>query len=91
MIEVSPELVQVLGLFCGLGALYGGIRGDLKRLHEQSVTTMKMARSARRRIRSHLDKVGERCPHAASRGESAAVIQLNRRCTDQEGGPLPPG
>ena len=85
MVEIGPELVQVLGLFCGLGALYGGIRGDLKRLHEQSALTMRLARSARRRIRKHLDRVGKRCPHAENHGANAAVVRFSRRCTDQDG------
>lgn len=83
MIEVSPELVQILGLFCGLGALYGGIRSDLKRLHEQSVVTMRMAKSAKRRIKTHLDLVGNRCPHAEDGGDSLKVIRWTRRKTDQ--------
>lgn len=85
MIEVSPELVQILGLFCGLGALYGGIRSDLKRLHEQSVVTMRMARSAKRRINSHLDMVGLRCPHSEREGMGLKEIKWNRRRTDQAG------
>lgn len=61
--EVSQELIQLLAFFLGLGALYGGIRADLKRLHVQVAQTAKVATQTRKRVKRHARKVGRACPH----------------------------
>lgn len=62
MVELSSEVVQLLGFFLAIGAVYGGIRSDLKRLHEQASETNKIARDARKRIKRH-SKDQKPCPH----------------------------
>lgn len=54
MVEVSPELIQMLGLFAGLGAVYGGIRADLKRLHLQAERHAVTLRKTRRKLAGHI-------------------------------------
>ena len=61
--EIGPDLVQLLGLFLGLGAVYGGIRADLKRLHVQVAQTARAATRTSKRLRKHARRVGRSCPH----------------------------
>lgn len=67
--ELGLELViQLLGMVALGGALYGGIRADLKRLHVQACRAEKIARSTKRHMRRHAAKIGKQCPHKEARG-----------------------
>ena len=65
------------------GALYGGIRADLKRLHAQACRAEKIARSTKRVMRRHAARIGKQCPHKES-GRSMPIgwpvdVPLDRR------------
>ena len=80
----GPELwVQLLGLVAVGGALYGGIRADLKRLHAQACRAEKIARSTKKHMRRHAAKIGKQCPHKEERGAVPigwpVDVQLDRR------------
>lgn len=64
--ELTPELIQLLGFFLGLGVLYGGLRADLKRLHAMAVESAREAKRSKRRFARHVKRVEEHCPHSLS-------------------------
>lgn len=53
---MTPELTEFLKLVFIGGAVYGGIRADLRSLHEQVATALKSASRAHERIDTHLEK-----------------------------------
>jgi hypothetical protein len=68
-VELGSELIQLLGLFAGLGVLYGGIRADLKRLHLKVEGVARSSKKTRKKMSAHARRIGERCPH--KEGEQA--------------------
>lgn len=54
---MTPDLYWQIGvtLVTG-GAIYGGIRADLKAMHERITAAMNAATSAHSRLDNHLDK-----------------------------------
>lgn len=54
---MTPEMItQLVYALIGAGAVYGGIRADLRGMHERIVTAEKSASRAHERIDQHLDK-----------------------------------
>lgn len=49
-------LMNVVALIAGAGAVYGGIRADIKAMHERITGAQAEAERANRRIDQHLDK-----------------------------------
>lgn len=53
----SPEfLVQLLVMLASGGAIYGGIRSDLKAMHERIRANENSIEEARKRMDNHLDR-----------------------------------
>lgn len=54
---MSADLIsQLLYALIGAGAVYGGIRADLRGMHERILTAEKSAGRAHERIDTHLEK-----------------------------------
>ena len=57
MTDVAPSLVvQVVGYILLAGAIYGGIKADLRNMHAQIEVALKSATRAHERIDNHLEK-----------------------------------
>jgi len=80
VIQVSAELLQLLGFFLGLGVLYGGVRSDLKRLHVQAEQMAIVMRKTRRRLSGHIKREESFC------GELMTVASARRRSDGGRGG-----
>ena len=52
-----PDWLHFLGIFLGAGAIYGGIRADLKAMHER----LKDNATATERAHERLDRHVEQC------------------------------
>lgn len=56
MIEIPAWLQSVLVSVFSAGAIYGGIRADLRTLHEKVASAAKSASRAHERIDNHLEQ-----------------------------------
>ena len=84
MVEVSSELVQMAGLFAGLGVVYGGIRADLRRLHVQAEQTAVVMRKTRRRLSGHIRREEAFCTDLVAAAEARKrAHELCRRASDR--------
>lgn len=53
---MTADLMQIVLALLGAGAVYGGIRSDLRAMHESIRAAAASANAAHRRLDEHLDK-----------------------------------
>lgn len=53
---MNPDLLQLVYALIGAGAVYGGIRADIRAMHERIKTAEESAKAAHSRLDIHLDK-----------------------------------
>lgn len=54
---MTPEVLQLLYALVGAGAIYGGIRADIKAMHERIKSAEESAKAAHARLDVHLERV----------------------------------
>lgn len=61
IMQISMDyLIQGIGILAGCGAIYGGIRADLKSMHERIKLNEQGVSDAHRRLDAHIER-GHQC------------------------------
>lgn len=53
---MNPDLLQIVYALVGAGAVYGGIRADLRSMHERIKEAQETAKQAHARLDIHLER-----------------------------------